>query len=76
MVDLYFTHNDLVDTYTGQETEIQHLQNKIADLEDCSPRNNIKFRGTPESIPVAELTTFIQRLMKARIPLWHWIVYW
>lgn len=51
MRDLYTSHNDLIDAYTDQESEMQHLQNKIADLEDRSRQNNIKFRGIPESIP-------------------------
>lgn len=68
MADLYTAHNDLVDAYTDQESEMQRLQNKIADLEDRSRRNNIKFRGIPESIPPNELTNFVQRLMKALIP--------
>lgn len=51
MVDLYSAHNDLVDAYADQESELQCLQNKMADLEDRSRRNNIKFRGIPETIP-------------------------
>lgn len=36
MVDLYTAHNELVDAYTDQESEILCLWNKIADLEDRS----------------------------------------
>lgn len=47
---------------------MEHLQYKIADLEDHSRRNNIKFRGIPESIPPNDLTNYMQCLMKALIP--------
>lgn len=68
MADLYNAHNDLVDAYADQENELQRVQNKLADLEDRSRRNNIKFRGIPESVPPSDLTNFVQRLMKALIP--------
>lgn len=68
MGELYSAHNDLVDAYTDQENENQRLQTKLTDLEDRSRRNNIKFRGIPESVPPNELTNFIQRLMKALLP--------
>lgn len=68
MADLYSAHNDLVDTFAYQESEIQHLQNKIPGLEDRSRWNNINFRGILESIPPVELTNFLQRLIKTLIP--------
>lgn len=68
MAELYSAHNDLDDAYTDQENENQCLQTKLTDLEDRSRRNNIKFRGIPESVPPNELTKFIQRLMKALLP--------
>lgn len=67
MVDLYAAHNNLVDACADQKAEIQHLQNNIARLEDHSLQNNTKFRGILESVPAAELTNFLQRLMKALV---------
>lgn len=64
MADLY----NMVDAYTDQDAEIQSLQAKIADLEDRSRQNKIKFRGIPESVPSADLANFIQCLMNMLIP--------
>lgn len=44
-------HNSLVDAHNHLEDELSSLAEKLADLEDRNRRNNIKFRGIPESIP-------------------------
>lgn len=44
MGELFTAHNDIIDSF--QEQEIKWLKSKIADLEDSSQRNNIKFRGS------------------------------
>lgn len=41
---------------------------KMADIEDRACRNNIKFRGIPESVKPAELTAYLQKLMVAALP--------
>lgn len=35
----------------------------MADIEDRAHRNNIKFRGIPESIKPADLSVYLQKLM-------------
>lgn len=43
-------HNELLDAHDHHTDEIQSINLKLADLEDRSIRNNIKFRGIPESV--------------------------
>lgn len=45
--DFTEAHNELVDAHFEMEEEIKRLKLKVADLEDRSRRNNIKFRGIP-----------------------------
>lgn len=61
-------HNSLVDAHNHLEGELSSLVSKLADLEDRNRRNNIKFRGVPESVPPSELTSYIQQLIKLVIP--------
>lgn len=67
MVNLYTAHNNIVDAYADQETELQRMQAKTAKLEDLLRWDNIKCRVIPESVTLADLTNFIQGLMKASI---------
>lgn len=41
---------------------------KMVDIEDRARRNNIKFRGVPESIKPVELTAYLQKLMTTALP--------
>lgn len=66
--DLYMAHNELVDVVTDHQDELQLIQLKIADLEDRSRRNNIKFLNIPELIKPSELTKFLQSVMRTLIP--------
>lgn len=50
------------------QAEITWFKAKIADLEDRSRSNNLKFRGIPESVTSHELPRYIQLLMKALLP--------
>lgn len=50
------------------ESELTLLRNKIADLEDRSRCNNIKFRGVPETVATPELPAYLLRLMKTLTP--------
>lgn len=61
-------HNEVIDTITEQNDDIAWLKAKVVDLEDRSRRNNLKFRGIPESVGTQELTRYIQQLMRSLIP--------
>lgn len=61
-------HNELVDAHSEIEEELKQLKLKVADIEDRSRRNNIKFRGIPEAVKPADLTSFLQQLMMKTIP--------
>lgn len=50
-------HNGLVDAHGTLEEEMSALTAKLADLEDRNRRNNVKFRGVPESVSPALLCT-------------------
>lgn len=50
MHDHVRAHNELLDAHEHHASEIHHMKLKLADLEDRSRRNNIKFRGIPESV--------------------------
>lgn len=62
------SHNSLVDSHNRLEDELDSLKTKLADMEDRNRRNNIKFRGIPESVPPAELTPYLQRLIREVLP--------
>lgn len=61
-------HNGLVDAHGTLEEEVSALTAKLADLEDRNRRNNVKFRGVPESVSPAELSSYVQQLLKAVLP--------
>lgn len=52
-------HNELVDAHNDVEEKIKNLKLKLADLEDMFRRNNVKFRGIPETVPPADLRPYI-----------------
>lgn len=54
-------HNDLVE-------EFKMLKLKVADLQDRSHRNNIKFNGISESVKATELRPFLQRMIGDLLP--------
>lgn len=47
---VHTAHNQVVDFLQEQDKKLLWINNKVADLEDRSRRNNIKFRGIPECI--------------------------
>lgn len=47
-------YNEMADAYDHHTEEIRFLQVKMADLEDRSRRNNIKFRSILETIKPPE----------------------
>lgn len=65
---LNVAHNTMVDSYQEHSEEIPWLKQKIADLEDRSRRNNIKFRGVPESVSPQELGPYLLRFLKVLVP--------
>lgn len=50
MSELFTAHNDLIDMCTEHGDDMQLVKVKLADLEDRSYRNNIKFCNVPESV--------------------------
>lgn len=61
-------HHEASEAYHQHSQEIQFLQAKVTDLEDRSRRNNIKFRGIPETIKPPDLIHYIQQLFLKLIP--------
>lgn len=66
VTELSQTHNKLVDSHKDQEAEIKWLQTKIADIDDRTCRNNVKFRGIPETVQPTALNEYLQRLPAAK----------
>lgn len=44
--------------------ESKKIKDKLIDIEDRSHRNNLKFRGIPESVTPTEITPYLQQLLK------------
>lgn len=61
-------HHVLLDAHDHHQDEIQTNVLKLADLEDRSRRNNIKFRGIPESVSFNELKKYLQQLFATLLP--------
>ena len=68
MSDLYTAHNELINVYTEHDNELHLIKLKLADLEDRSHRNNIKFCNIPESIQQPDLVQYLQALMSSIVP--------
>lgn len=49
MGDFSKAHNELVDTHIDMEEDVKNIKLKMADLEDKSHGNNVKFRGNTVS---------------------------
>lgn len=58
----------MVNAHDQHSEDIEWLQSKVADLEDRSQRNNLKNRGTPESVSLLQLPHYLRDLFKAVIP--------
>lgn len=61
-------YNKMADAYDHHTEEIFFLQAKVADLEDYSRGNNIKFRGIPETVKPPELISYLQQLFLLLLP--------
>lgn len=66
--DLLIAHYDMIDTCTEHEDELQIINLKLADLEDRSRWNNIKFCNIPESVQQSEIVHFLQSLLHTPVP--------
>lgn len=62
MGDFITAYSNMVDAHKAHTEELPGLKNKIAYLEDCSRRNNIKFRGILETIKSNKITIYPQGL--------------
>uniref|UniRef100_A0A803JZM3 L1 transposable element RRM domain-containing protein n=1 Tax=Xenopus tropicalis TaxID=8364 RepID=A0A803JZM3_XENTR len=68
MAEYAAAHNDLADSHTQLESEMDKLKDKVADLEDRSRRNNLKLRGIPETITPPELEAYLKGLLETIMP--------
>lgn len=57
MGDFAVAHNKLVDAHSEAEDTLTAIKSKLANLEDRSRRNNLKFHGVAEAILPADLRT-------------------
>lgn len=60
-------YNEMVNAFDYHTEEMSFLQDKVNDLEDCSRRNNIKFRGIPETVK-PDLISYLQQLFLLLLP--------
>lgn len=58
----------MVDAHEEQADIIRQLQLNIADLEDCSGRNNIKVRGVAEAVKPQDHIHYLQQFFLKLIP--------
>ncbi|XP_040294375.1 uncharacterized protein LOC121005667 [Bufo bufo] len=68
MVEYANAHNTLVDAHNSQEDDITAIKAKLADLEDSTRGNNVKFRGIPETVSPGEFSKYLQKIMQALLP--------
>lgn len=66
MGDFAVAHNELGDAHNEAEDVLTAIKSKLADVEDRSRRNNVKFRGS--TIPPADLHNHIQQLIASLLP--------
>ncbi|CAH2301444.1 Hypothetical predicted protein [Pelobates cultripes] len=58
-------HNDVVDKLQRLEEEQTTLKHKLADIEDRSRRNNLRFSGITDAITTEVLPQYLKALCKA-----------
>lgn len=64
MGDFAYTVNEVIDAHNARDDELQQIKAKLADLEDRSRRNNIKFSGIPESVKPPDLYVYFQNILQ------------
>lgn len=62
MTECTTTMNDLIDTSDEIKEEQEWVRAKLADLEDRSRQNDVKLRGVPETILLADLSKYAKDL--------------
>ncbi|CAH2301001.1 Hypothetical predicted protein, partial [Pelobates cultripes] len=66
--ELCVAHNEVVDKLQKLSEDNNTLQLKLADLEDRSRRQNVRFRGIPDDISHDALPAFILSICKSLVP--------
>ncbi|CAH2252636.1 Hypothetical predicted protein [Pelobates cultripes] len=69
--DFAVAHNSLADRLQELETSLEAQKCKVADLDDRSRRNNLRFRGIPESIHNTEQNKYLTNLFQELTPSTH-----
>lgn len=67
--DYALAYNEVVDTHDNLADKIRNLKIKMADIEDHSRPNNVKFRGISKTIPPAELCPYLQKMIAELQPV-------
>uniref|UniRef100_A0A8C5M9B1 Uncharacterized protein n=1 Tax=Leptobrachium leishanense TaxID=445787 RepID=A0A8C5M9B1_9ANUR len=66
--DICLAHNDLVDRHQNLQIAHDALATKVADLEDRSRRNNMRIRGVPEAVGLADLPAYLMEVFQLLLP--------
>ncbi|CAH2283407.1 Hypothetical predicted protein, partial [Pelobates cultripes] len=66
--ELCVAHNEVVDKIQKLSEENSSLKSKLADMEDRSRRQNVRFRGIPDDISQDALPAHILSICKALVP--------
>ncbi|CAH2327716.1 Hypothetical predicted protein [Pelobates cultripes] len=61
-------HNDLATHVEHLATKVHKMEEKMADLEDRSRRNNLRLRGVPEEVANKDLPAYVRGLLHAFVP--------
>ncbi|CAH2218813.1 Hypothetical predicted protein [Pelobates cultripes] len=69
--DFAVAHNSLADKLQELETSLEAQKRKVADQEDRSRRNNLRFRGILESVQNTELNKYLTDLFQELTPSMH-----
>ncbi|KAG8579381.1 hypothetical protein GDO81_010854 [Engystomops pustulosus] len=68
MTEITTAHNDMADVTISMEEQLQSMQAKLADMEDRSRRNNLRFRGVRESVKPDDLTEYLTDYFSLLLP--------
>ncbi|CAH2301459.1 Hypothetical predicted protein, partial [Pelobates cultripes] len=66
--ELCAAHNEVVDKLKKLSEEKDMLKMKLADLEDRSRRQNVRFRGIPDDVSQDALPAYILSICKSLVP--------
>ncbi|CAH2284990.1 Hypothetical predicted protein [Pelobates cultripes] len=62
-------HNDMADHVQKLEHQLETYQVKLMDIENRSPRKNVRLRGIPEDIQQANIMEFLTGYFKTLVPV-------